>query len=228
MKRSEINSLIESAMLFFKQTHFALPRFAFFTPADWQREQARAREIIDVQLGWDITDFGSNDFYRTGLLLFTIRNGSIADPHYPKPYAEKIMLVEAGQVTPRHFHWRKTEDIINRGGGNLVVELFNADGDDTLATTPVMVNSDGIRRQVPAGATVTLRPGDSICLLPRQYHTFHGEPGQGRVLVGEVSMVNDDATDNRFFQPAGRFPVIEENEPPRYLLCSDYNTFLRG
>jgi D-lyxose ketol-isomerase len=34
------------------------------------------------------------------------------------------------------------------------------------------------------------------------------------VLVGEVSKVNDDEHDNRFFDDAiGRFPAIEEDEP---------------
>ena len=54
------------------------------------------------------------------------------------------------------------------------------------------------------------------------YHTFRGEPGAGRVLVGEVSTVNDDRVDNRFLQPIGRFPAIEEDVPPRHLLTADY------
>ena len=37
------------------------------------------------------------------------------------------MIVEENQETPMHFHWSKMEDIINRGGGNLVIELFRSD-----------------------------------------------------------------------------------------------------
>lgn len=41
-------------------------------------------------LGWDLTDFGSGDFARRGLFLFTMRNG--AARRDAKPYAEKIMI----------------------------------------------------------------------------------------------------------------------------------------
>jgi D-lyxose ketol-isomerase len=34
--------------------------------------------------------------------------------------------------------------------------------------------------------------------------------------------VNDDRTDNRFYEPIGRFPEIEEDVPPLYLLTEDY------
>ena len=44
----------------------------------------------------------------------------------------------------------------------------------------------------------------------------------GKVLVGEVSKVNDDVNDNRFLKPTGRFPEIEEDEPPLHLLVGDY------
>jgi hypothetical protein len=53
-------------------------------------------------------------------------------------------------------------------------------------------------------------------------------PGEGgRVLVGEVSMVNDDRTDNRFFESIGRFPQIMEDEPPLHLLTMDYAKYYR-
>ena len=48
------------------------------------------------------------------------------------------------------------------------------------------------------------------------------EPGSGAVLLGEVSQCNDDKSDNRFQPPVGRFPRIEEDEPPYRLLCSEY------
>jgi D-lyxose ketol-isomerase len=121
-----------------------------------------------------------------------------------------------------HFHWAKTEDIINRGGGNLVVRLHNADPDDNLADTEVKVSTDGVVRRVPAGGEIILHPGESITLTPRLYHTFWGEPGKGKVLVGEVSTVNDDSNDNRFHQEIGRFPAIEEDAPPVRYLCSEY------
>lgn len=59
------------------------------------------------------------------------------------------------------------------------------------------------------------------------YHSFWGEPGQGKILVGEVSKVNDDRVDNRFYQPVGRFPQVEEDERPLFLLSADYGKFLK-
>jgi D-lyxose ketol-isomerase len=58
------------------------------------------------------------------------------------------------------------------------------------------------------------------------YHRFYGEAGKGTVLVGEVSAVNDDASDNCFREEIGRFPVIEEDEQPMHLLVGDYVKFL--
>jgi hypothetical protein len=90
------------------------------------------------------------------------------------------------------------EDIINRGGGNLVIRMWNATADDRQADTPVTVSMDGVRVTVPAGGTITLTPGESVTLPQRNYHTFWGEAGKGTVLVGEVSRVNDDHVGNRF------------------------------
>jgi len=223
MKRSEINQLIRSAKEFFAKHSFRLPPFAHWTPADWKQKGPEADEIRAHALGWDLTDFGSGSFHKVGLLLFTIRNGSLKkDARSNKQYAEKIMIVEEGQVTPFHYHWHKTEDIINRGGGNLVIELYNADAQDNFAKTEVKVSCDGVVRTVPAGGKITLQPGESITLTPKLYHTFYGEAGKGRVLVGEVSAVNDDATDNRFKEPIGRFPQIDEDEAPVHHLCTEY------
>ena len=54
------------------------------------------------------------------------------------------------------------------------------------------------------------------------YHKFWGKEGCGDVIVGEVSMCNDDNTDNRFYDVPGRFPAIEEDEPAYRLLCNEY------
>lgn len=224
MKRSEINRILENAKAFMAEKQFMLPPWAFWNVNDWKKNKYKSLEIIDNMLGWDITDFGSGDFYKRGLFLFTIRNGKFGVDK--KTYAEKIMIVEENQETPMHFHWAKMEDIINRGGGNLVIELYNADKNDGLDNTPVHLKTDGVKRTVEAGGKVVLAPGESICLEQFMYHRFYGEEGKGKVLVGEVSMVNDDSNDNRFYETVGRFPVIEEDEAPVHLLASDYNKIL--
>lgn len=223
MRRSEINSLIREAEQFFAKMQFRLPPWAHWPAERWSERGAECREIFENMLGWDLTDFGSGEFLRTGLLLFTIRNGNFT--RGDKPYAEKIMIVQEGQETPMHFHWNKMEDIINRGGGNLVLELYRAAPDESLSDEPIEISTDGVKRNVPAGGTVVLGPGESITLEPRVYHRFYGEPGAGTVLVGEVSMVNDDRSDNRFYRPIGRFPEILEDEQPYRLLVNDYAAF---
>lgn len=224
MKRSEINQILVNAKAFMAEKQFKLPPWAYWSVADWQAKKEDAREIIDNMLGWDITDFGSGDFYKRGLFLFTIRNGKFNVDK--KTYAEKIMIVEENQETPMHFHWAKMEDIIDRGGGNLVIELYNSTKDNKLDTTDVKFKTDGVSRTVKAGGKVILTPGESICLEQGMYHRFYGEAGKGKVLVGEVSMVNDDNSDNCFYESIGRFPVIEEDEAPLHLLVSDYEKFL--
>ncbi|MBI2297961.1 MAG: D-lyxose/D-mannose family sugar isomerase [Armatimonadetes bacterium] len=228
MRRSEINALLRDAWAFFDTYRFRLPEWAAWTPADWAAAGAAASEVVQHHLGWDITDFGSGDFLRIGLLLFTVRNGDLADPTCRKTYAEKVMIVREEQLTPLHFHHQKMEDIINRGGGDLVIELWNSTAGDGCADTPVRVSIDGVERTVEAGGRVELRPGQSITLPPRLYHAFWGAEGRGTVLVGEVSSVNDDATDNRFYEPVGRFPAIAEDEPPLHLLCTEYPALLPG
>jgi len=225
MKRSRINRIIRDVEALFQEQHFRLPPFAYWTPSEWRDKGQESREIVEHQLGWDITDFGTGDFARHGLFLFTLRNGSAEALRTGKgkSYAEKIMVVNPGQVTPMHFHWAKTEDIINRGGGILVLQLHNSTDDEQLADTDVAVSTDGVVRTLSAGGTIRLAPGESITLETGVYHTFWGEDAP--VLVGEVSAVNDDAVDNRFLAPAGRFPEIEEDEAPRYLLVGDYSSY---
>lgn len=225
MKRSEINGILRSAQRFLAEHRFHLPPFAGWAPDQWRVKGPEVAEIAENQLGWDITDFGSGDFLRRGLLLFTMRNGRPADLRtmQGKVYAEKIMIVEPGQVTPLHFHWQKTEDIINRGGGTLVVQLYNSSEDEQLADSGITVILDGVTRALKAGGIIKLSPGESITLPPRLYHSFWGEGS--RVLVGEVSMVNDDRLDNCFLEPVGRFPKIVEDEEPLLLLTVDYPAY---
>lgn len=220
MRRSEIDQLIGEALDFFQAMKFSLPPWATWTPDQWIARGVEAAEVYKNQLGWDVTDFGSGSFHRRGLLLFTIRNGNPARDS--KPYAEKIMVVEEGQETPMHFHRGKMEDIINRGGGHLMMELCQSDEDGGLSKEGFSVNLDGIRRACQAGELLRLLPGESICLPQGLYHRFYGEPGQGKVLVGEVSMVNNDHGDNYFLEPVGRFPEIQEDAPARYCLLGDY------
>lgn len=223
MKRSEINSAIRDALELFDSYKISLPPFVLWSPEEWKSKGGETAEIKENMLGWDITDFGGGDFSKMGLLLITLRNGNQKNTEkYPKPYAEKLMVVKENQITPMHFHWSKMEDIINRGGGNLMIKLYNSTPDEQLADTDVVVSMDGVQHTFPAGHVVRLEPGQSITLTRGLYHRFWGEEGKGTVLVAEVSMCNDDTADNRFYDKVGRFPKIEEDEAPLHLLCNEY------
>lgn len=202
-----------------------MPSFAKWTPNDWKVKGEESIEIVEQQLGWDITDFGSGKFNEVGLLLFTIRNGSFEELKKPngKIYAEKAMIVQEEQITPIHFHYQKMEDIINRGGGELFIQLWNSTPNEQLdLISDVLVSVDSVKVKVKAGGTITLKPGESVCLPQRLYHKFWGAKGTGTTFVGEVSRVNDDYVDNHFYEEVGRFAEIEEDVEPLYLLYGDY------
>ncbi len=222
MKRSKINKVIKEMEALIKEHGFELPPFAHWTVEDWQDKNHEYDEIRDTMLGWDITDYGLEDWDRVGMALITIRNGKQNSDVYTKKYAEKLLMVKEGQYSPMHFHWYKSEDIINRGGGTLIIKVYNRTEDNGLADTDVCVNSDGRTYYVKAGTDIYLKPGESITLKPYTYHDFNVLKGSGDVLIGEVSMCNDDNIDNYFYEQVGRFPTIEEDEPIYRYLCNEY------
>ncbi len=227
MKRSEVNAIMRAADDFIRGFGFRLPPFAYWSPAEMQARRAEIGGIVDARLGWDITDYGLGSFERKGLFLFTVRNGSEDDLRHGGGmcYAEKIMISRQDQVSPMHRHVVKAEDIINRGGATLALKLYNSDAEGAIdRTTDVTVATDGVLRTQGPGEVLRLAPGESVTLLPGNWHAFWGEGGD--VLIGEVSTVNNDLTDNIFAEELGRFSEIEEDEPPLHLLVSDYPKWL--
>ena len=227
MKRSEINRVMREADAFIASFGFRLPPFAHWSPDEMRARRADIAGIVDARLGWDITDYGLGEFERTGLFLFTVRNGSPADLRAGGGmcYAEKIMISRRDQVAPMHRHVLKAEDIINRGGATLALELFESDAEGNIdETAEVVVRTDGVERRQGPGEVLRLSPGESVTLLPGSWHAFRGDGGD--VLIGEVSAVNDDETDNVFRDPIGRFADVDEDEPPLHLLVSDYARML--
>lgn len=221
MKRSDVNTILLEGDAFIRSFGFRLPPFAYYTPSAMR---ARAdTDIIRNRLGWDITDYGAGRFDAMGLFLFTVRNGRAEDLAKGRGmlYAEKIMISRENQLSPMHRHDIKAEDIINRGGGNLILEIYNRDTSGAVdRTRPVTVPVDGELRTLKPGSYLCLKPGESVTLMPGIWHAFWAEKGD--CLIGEVSTVNDDLTDNIFEEPIGRFATIEEDEAPVHLLVSDY------
>ena len=228
MKRSTINRIIRDADEFIASFQFHLPPFARWTPAEFRGKAKEAAEIIKARDGWDVTDFGGGRFDEVGLALLTLRNGEAADLARGKGmlYAEKLLICRRGQITPNHRHNIKAEDIIVRGGGRCAFVLHMSDRDGGIdRKAEVTVHSDGVLKRLPAGGKLVLGPGESVTLLPGVWHTFWAEDRDA--LLGEVSTVNDDVTDNVFEEAIGRFADIEEDEPPYRVLVSDYDRFFR-
>jgi D-lyxose ketol-isomerase len=227
MKRSRINDIMRAADEMIRQHGFILPPFAEWSPDDFRARKDDASAVIEARCGWDITDYGQGRFDQMGLFLFTLRNGRLADLKRGGGmcYAEKLLISRQDQLSPMHTHVIKAEDIINRGGATLVVELFGSD--DTGGFAPDrggVVMCDGIRTPYGPGQKLKLAPGESVTLMPGDWHAFWGEGGD--VLIGEVSTVNDDLTDNIFREPIGRFAEIDEDEAPWHPLVSDYDRWL--
>ncbi|WP_299868245.1 D-lyxose/D-mannose family sugar isomerase [uncultured Roseobacter sp.] len=228
MKRSRINDTLAQADEMIRSYGFTLPPFAYWSPEEFKARKTEARALIDARCGWDITDYGAGRFDEMGLFLFTLRNGLLSDLKRGGGmcYAEKLLISRQDQLSPMHTHIIKAEDIINRGGATLVIELFGSDDAGHFAEDRGgTVWCDGIRRDFAPGEKLLLAPGESVTLRPGDWHAFWGEGGD--VLVGEVSTVNDDETDNIFRERIGRFATVEEDTDPVHLLVSDYQTWLR-
>ena len=227
MKRSEVNQIIRQSDTFIRSFGFVLPPFAYWTADEMKSRRGEIDGIVDARLGWDITDYGEGRFDKMGLFLFTTRNGRLSDLQGGGGmcYAEKIMISRQDQISPMHRHILKAEDIINRGGATLAIEMFESDPEGNIdERAEVIVATDGIKRKFEAGDVLHLAPGESVTLMPGNWHKFWGEGGD--VLIGEVSTVNDDLTDNVFREPIGRFSEIDEDEAPLHLLVSDYPKWL--
>ena len=229
MKRSEINHAIETAKKVFATLGIHLPPFAFWTVDDWKQKGSEATDLRKAMLGWDVTDFGRGQFAEFGRVLFTLRNGYRKDIGFSKDYAEKIILDPPNQRAPLHFHRSKSEDIINRGKGNILVNLYMSTPEGACSEDAFIVQVDGIAQDLAVGDIVRLEPGQSIYIPDGLIHSFWGEEGTGVEVEGigygvsgEVSSVNDDWNDNVFLEQSERFSEIEEDEQPIHLLCNEY------
>lgn len=227
MKRSEVNAAIAWAKKLLKDNNIELPVFAEWKSEDWKKNAELTETIEKTMLGWDVTDYGLDDYDKVGGVLFTVRNGDQKDSSIGVPYAEKYILLADGQGLPTHFHYTKTEDIINRAGGILALKLYNAKEDESIDyESDVVVYTDGIKRTVKAGEIVKVPVGSSISLTPYMYHNFWALEGEGDLVVGEVSSVNDDNIDNHFNPELPRFGEIDEDEAAIHPLCNEYTNLL--
>lgn len=228
MKRSVVNNAIGWAKELLRKNNISLPEMAYWDMNAWKDNLEKLDTVREVMLGWDITDFGTDDFDHIGSVFYTVRNGSMNNLDVGVPYCEKYIIMKDGQRLPKHYHVWKTEDIINRaGGGVLQVFLWNADKNGKQLNSDVVYYMDGIKHVSKAGDPILVKPGCSISLTPYIAHIFGPLPGSGDLVVGEVSKVNDDNTDNYWIEPTYRFSRIEEDEPVTHPLCNEYDNLLK-
>lgn len=226
MKRSEINAALKWAEDMLAKNNIRLPEYAYWGIDEWKKHRDEIGEIRKVMLGWDITDFGSGDFDHLGAVLYTVRNGDMSDPENSVPYCEKYIIMKEGQRLPNHYHVFKTEDIITRASGTLALKIWNTDTTGNMLDTDVRINVDGIWKTFRCGEVIEVTCGNSVRLTPHVTHIFGPKAGAGDLIVGEVSRVNDDCTDNYFLEPTSRFADIEEDEAPLHPLCNEYGRLL--
>ena len=171
MKRSLVDHTIQIAKQAFDAIGFKLPPFAFWTVDDWKNMGPEVDEIRKCKLGWDVTDFGQGNFPKLGRTLFTLRNGS-TQYDLGKDYAEKLILDPEGQRPPLHFHRHKMEDIINRGGGNILIRLYKAAPQGQCSDDDFTLQVDGQTRNFSPGEQLRLEPGQSVFMPPGTFHQF--------------------------------------------------------
>ena len=223
MKRSQINAAIDNAQAALKRHGIRLPAYAYWSPDDWRRAGDEYSRVTRNGLGWAVTDFGQGDFDRVGITMFDVRNGNVDRPEEGTPYGEKVFVLKPGQRLPYHFHWKKTEDIISYHGGTLMIQLFNANDDETMnESSPGVAYFDGVRREFTAGQVFEIPHGGSVTITPKLYHRFWAKEGGDVLVGGEISTISVPKTDNRFGGNARRFVPIDEDEAPRWLMNVDY------
>lgn len=223
MKRSEIEAIIGKSLAMMASQRFYLPPFAGWTPEQWREQAEPTRAMRAAGVGWNIVEFEKDAFFRSGIAVFTLRMGDYRD--LPKGagrlYAEKAFVLFEGQRVPHHYHRVKTEDLINRGGGILGVDLVRVNEQGMELDDDITLERNGVEITVPAHTVLQLEPGESIVLLPGLAHAFIGV---SEVLCGEISLANDDATDNYFLQPLPTSSPIVEDSPARHLVLADYRS----
>jgi len=217
LKRSQINEIIKESIDFIQAQGFQLPPFAKWTTLDWENKGVEYDNLRQAGLGWDVADYGLDDFAKIGIVALTIRLGSIPTLGYEKPYAEKLLVLQPDQEVPLHFHPNKIEDLINRGTTDCYICFYRAKADGSLDEQPVTILMDGCIKTVAAGQKIVLKPGESVTLLPKQYHKIWA--GREKVLLGEVTMVNND---HHFFDVSPSATIIEEDVQPEYYLVNEY------
>ena len=74
MKRSEINTAIQTAKEMMEKYSWTLPHWAYWSKSEYENKSELRKYLNKHQMGWDVTDFGKGIFHEQGITLFCIRN----------------------------------------------------------------------------------------------------------------------------------------------------------
>ncbi len=228
MKRSFVDARIDEMQALCDRLGVVLPGFAHWGKADFLADPDSAAFIAARGLGWNVVEFRPGAFATDGLTLFTLRMGDWRDlaTKRGRLYAEKAIMSLDRQRAPHHYHVVKTEDIVNRGGARFVVELFRVNGHGEPTRDRFHVLKDVSVLDLGPGDQVRLEPGESLTLEPYVAHAFWAEGGTA--LAGEVSLANDDSTDNYFVPGLAPPGPIVEDAPARRVTVRDYSWLQAG
>ena len=226
MKRSFIDARVDAMLALCQRHGVTLPPFASWSEDEYRADPAAARRIAEGGLGWNIVEFSPGSYAKEGLSVFTTRMGDWRQlgSGRGRLYGEKAIMAEDGQRTPHHYHIVKTEDILNRGGARFVIELFKVDRSGAPLKEKFRVLKYVKTLDLNPGDRVTLEPGESLVLEPFVAHAFWAEGGP--TLAGEISLANDDASDNYFLPPPAAPAPIEEDKPKRFITTRDHPKLL--
>ncbi len=228
LKRSFIDQRIDAMSALCERCGVKLPPFALWGDEDYRADPSAAQRIADAGLGWNVVEFQPGGYAKEGLSVFTLRMGDWRQlgAGRGRLYAEKVLMAEDGQRTPHHYHIVKTEDVLNRGGARFIVELFKVDRAGAPLTERFRALKDVTTLDLGPGDRVVLEPGESLTLEPFVAHAFWAEGGA--TLAGEVSLANDDFSDNYFLPPPDAPVLIEEDALRRYITVRDQHLFVRA
>ena len=135
MKRSEVNKQIKFAIGIIEKSGIVLPNHAYWSLESWHQNRNLVDELRERAIGWNITDFGSGDFCKTGVILYTPSNGifnSVTNEPLDQTYAHRYFILRDGQEIMTEHHATKIEDIIVFAGAQLRVELHNVGPNEEL------------------------------------------------------------------------------------------------
>ena len=222
MRRSFVDARIDEMQALCDRHGVSLPAFSGWGEAAFRANPDSMALIAARGLGWNVVEFRPGAFASDGLTLFTLRMGDWRDLETKRGrlYAEKAIMSLDGQRAPHHYHVVKTEDIVNRGGARFVVELFQVDARGEPTRDRFRVLKDVSVLDLGPGDQVRLEPGESLTLEPYVAHAFWAEGGTA--LAGEVSLANDDRSDNYFVPSLAPPDPIEEDAPARHVTVADY------